>query len=98
MSELRVIAEISAKPGSEATIRTALAQLVDATQAEDGCHSYELFESAAKPGTFFTVESWRSQEDLDAHMQTDHVAAAFAVAADHVSAAPSIHPLTPVRA
>lgn len=96
MSELRVIAEIVAKPGSEDIIRAALAQLVAATKAEDGCNSYELFESLAIAGTFFTLESWRSQADLDAHMQTDHVAAAFAVAGEHVAAAPEIHPLKPV--
>lgn len=97
MSDLRVIAEIIAKPGSEDVIRGALSKLASATQSEDGCNTYELFESAAAPGTFFTLESWCSQADLDAHMQTDHVAAAFAVAGEHVSAAPAIHPLTPVE-
>lgn len=96
MSELRVIAEIAAKPGSEDAIRTALTELAAASRGDDGCNSYELFESAAAPGTFFTVESWSGKEALDAHMKTDHVAAAFAAAGDHVAAAPAIHPLTPV--
>lgn len=98
MSDLRVVAEIVAKPGSEDTIRTALAELVAASQSDAGCNSYELFESAAVPGTFFTIENWASQSDLDAHMTTPHVAAAFAAAGDHVAAAPAIHPLTPVSA
>lgn len=98
MSELRVVAQIVAKPGSGDTIRTALAELVAATQSDPGCLSYELFESAAVPGTFFTIENWASQADLDSHMTTSHVAAAFAVAGDHVAAAPAIHPLTPVGA
>lgn len=97
MSDLRVIAEIIAKPGSEDVIRGALSQLASATRSEDGCSTYELFESAAAPGTFFTLESWHGQVELDSHMQTDHVAAAFAVAAEHVAAAPAIHPLTPVE-
>lgn len=98
MSDLRVVAQIIAKPGSEDTIRTALAELVSASQSDAGCNSYELFESAAAPGTFFTIENWASQSDMDAHMGTPHVAAAFAVAGDHVAAAPAIHPLTPVGA
>ncbi len=96
MSELRVVAEIKAKPGSEDTIRTALVELTGATQSDPGCISYELFESAAVPGTFFTIESWVDQDSLDAHMQSPHIAAALAIAGDHVAVAPSIHPLMPV--
>lgn len=97
MAELRVVAEIVAKEGSEETIREALTTLVGATRSEVGCNSYELFESSAAPGTFFTIENWAGQEALDAHMQTDHIAQAFAIAGDHVSSAPAIHPLVPVN-
>lgn len=96
MSDLRVVAQIVAKPGSEDTIRAALADLASASRSDAGCSGYELFESAAEPGTFFTIETWADQSHLDAHMGTPHVAAAFAIAGDHVAAAPAIHPLTPV--
>ena len=96
MSELRVVATIPAKPGSEELIREALAKLVTATRAEDGCVSYDLFESAAAPGTFVTIESWRSQEDLDAHLKSPHIGEAFAVAGDNLAGDVAIHPLTPV--
>lgn len=96
MSELRVVAEIATTPGSEGIVRDALSTLVSATREEEGCLSYELFESVAAPGTFFTIESWRAQADLDAHMHTDHIAAAFATAGEHLSAPPAIHPLKPV--
>ncbi len=96
MTDLRVVAEIVAKDGSEDAIRSALSDLVTATRAEEGCAGYELFESTARPGTFFTIESWRSQADLDTHMASDHIAAAFAAAEGHVAAAPAIHPLSPV--
>ncbi|MEP6814085.1 MAG: putative quinol monooxygenase [Marmoricola sp.] len=96
MSELRVVATIPAKPGSEDVIRDALSTLATATRGEDGCVSYELFESVAAPGTFVTVESWRSQEDLDAHMKSDHFGAAFAAAGEHLAGDVAIHPLAPV--
>ncbi len=96
MTELRVVAEIAAKPGSEGGIRSALSTLAVATRDEEGCVSYEVFESEAAPGTFFTVETWRSPEDMAAHLQTEHLAAAFAAADGHVSAPPAIHPLIPV--
>ena len=96
MTELRVVAEIVAKPGSEDGIRSALATLAVATRDEDGCVAYEVFESQAAPGTFFTIETWRSPEDMAAHLQTEHLAAAFAAADGHVSVPPAIHPLNPV--
>ncbi len=96
MSDLPVVAVIVAKPGSEGPVREALQSLVEPTRAEAGCRGYELYESAAAPGTFVTVESWDAQSDLDQHMQSEHVAAALTAAADHLAVPPAIHPLTAV--
>ncbi len=96
MSELHVVATIPAKSGSEGTVRDALQTLVDATRGEDGCLAYDLYESASAPGTFVTVERWRGQEDLDAHMTTPHIATAFAAADGHLAGDVAIHPLAPV--
>jgi quinol monooxygenase YgiN len=96
MSTLHVVATIPIRPESADEARAALQTLVTATRQEDGCESYELFESAAEPGLVFTVEAWRSQADLDAHMGTDHIAAAFEVAGPLLAGEVAIHPLTPV--
>lgn len=96
VSELQVVAVISGMPSAAAIVREAMQRLVTATRAEDGCLRYELYESAAAPGTFITWESWRSQDDLDAHLQSTHVAAALAAAGEQLTAAPAIHPLQPV--
>jgi quinol monooxygenase YgiN len=95
VSDLPVVAVIVAKPGSEDTVRAALQGLVEPTLAEAGCRSYSLHESLATPGTFVTVESWDGSADLDAHMASDHIAAALAATDGHLAAAPTIHPLTP---
>lgn len=97
-TDLHVVALIPAKPGSEDVVRAALQTLVAATREEEGCISYDLYDSAATPGTFVTVERWRGQADLDTHLQTPHLQAALAEAGDAMSAAPAIHPLTPVDA
>lgn len=97
MSDLNVVAIIAAQSGAEGVVRDALSTLADASRNEEGCVDYDLFESGAVPGTFVTVERWRAQEDLDAHLQTDHVAAAFAAAGQHLTGAPAIHPLRPVN-
>jgi len=96
MADLQVVAILPAKAGSEEIVREALTSLVEPTLAEPGCISYELFESQATPGTFVTVERWRAQSDLDAHMKTEHIAKALGVAGEHMDGAPAIHPLTPV--
>ena len=96
MTQLRVVAQLTTKPGSEEIIRQALARLEAATQGHRGCVEFKLYESAATPGTFVTVETWASQEDHDAHMQTEDIAAALAASEGHVVGDIAIHPLRPV--
>lgn len=96
MADLKVVAVLVAKPGSEDIVRGALADLVGPTREEPGCVSYELYASGASADTFITVEVWTSQADLEAHMQTPHIAKTFEVAGEHLAAAPAIHPLVPV--
>jgi quinol monooxygenase YgiN len=93
MTTLRVVAQIPAKPGSEGVVRDALAVLATASRGHQGCVSYDLFESAASPGTFVTVESWDSRDDLDAHMQTPDIASALAAADGHLAGEIAVHPL-----
>jgi quinol monooxygenase YgiN len=96
MADLQVVAVLTAKPGSEDVVRTAMTALVAPTRGEEGCLSYSLYESAVAPGVFVTIESWRGQADLDAHMQTEHIAATLAAAGDALAEPPAIHPLVPI--
>lgn len=97
MSDIRVVATIPARPDAEDDVRAALVRLTAASRDDEGCVSYELFESGAAPGTFLTVEVWRSQADLDAHLGSAHVAAAFEAAGPLLAGEVVIHPLTPVQ-
>ena len=96
MSDLTVVATIEAKPNGVDDVRSALCALAVSSRDDDGCIAYELSESASAPGTFVTVETWRSREDLDKHLQSDHVRNAFATTGDLLAAPPTIHPLNPV--
>ena len=96
MPQLRVVAQLTTKPGSEEIIREALARLAAATQGLRGCVEFKLYESAAAPGTFVTVETWESQDDHDSHMQTEDIAAAIAASEGHIVGDITIHPLRPV--
>lgn len=96
MSELRVVATIPTRPDAAEAVRAGLAELVAATRQEDGCLAYEAFESTAQPGVYVTVETWRSQADLDAHMTTPHIAKAFEVLGGALDGDVAIHPLAPL--
>jgi quinol monooxygenase YgiN len=96
MADLHVVATIPAKPGSEDVVRAALTTLAAATQDHEGCLSYTLFESAVAPGTFVTVETWREQADLDAHMATEDIGRALSAAEGHLAGDIAVHPLHPV--
>ena len=96
MTELRVVATIPTDPAAGDAVRAGIAELVEATRGEDGCLSYEAFESTATPGVYVTVESWRSQEDLDAHMTTPHIAKAFETLGGVLTGDVAVHPLTAI--
>lgn len=96
MANLHVVATIPAKSGSENAVRAALTELVEASRKEDGCVSYDLYESTSAPGTFVTVEVWTDQHALDAHMKSPHLREAAGTFGAHLAAAPGIHPLRPL--
>jgi quinol monooxygenase YgiN len=81
---------------SQPIVEAALKALVDPSRKDQGCISYELFASASVPATFVTIEKWQSQEDLDAHMASAHMADAIKAAGDHFDGFPSIHTLRPL--
>lgn len=96
--DLHVVATIPAAPGSEDVVKAALTTLASATLGHEGCLHYELFESGSAPGTFVTVETWRDQADLDAHLATPDIATAMAAVEGHLGGEITIHPLARVVA
>jgi quinol monooxygenase YgiN len=94
---IRVVATIPINPAEAVTAAAALAALAEGSRSDEGCLSYEVFSSQAVPGVFVTIEEWRSQEDLDAHMATPHVASAFEIAGPLLAGDIAIHPLAPVE-
>jgi quinol monooxygenase YgiN len=83
---IHVMASIVVKPEHADAAKTQLVELAGKTRGEPGCVAYELFQRPDKPHVFRTVEEWRTQADVDAHMKTPHVATAIAVAGPMFSA------------
>jgi quinol monooxygenase YgiN len=93
---LRVVATLPIDPARATEAAAALATLAAASREEEGCYAYDVFESATVPGTFVTVEAWRSQADMDAHMGTPHIGKAFEVLGPAIAGDIAIHPLKAV--
>jgi quinol monooxygenase YgiN len=71
MTEVRVIARSVARQGKEDQLRALLQGMLVPTRAEQGCKSYELYESDST-GRFYFDETWESHAALDKHIATPH--------------------------
>jgi quinol monooxygenase YgiN len=68
-----VIGTVTARPQTQEDLHRLLADQVTPTRAEPGCINYDFHVDAADPCVFVFYENWKSQADLDAHMQMPHL-------------------------
>ncbi|MDX3973624.1 putative quinol monooxygenase [Shinella sp.] len=68
-----VIGTVTARPQTREDLHRLLADQVAPTRAEPGCINYDFHVDAADPCVFVFYENWKSQADLDAHMQMPHL-------------------------
>ena len=92
MAEVIGVVDIVVAEGRADALEEAFGACARGTHAEEGCLAYALHVDNANPLHFVLLERWRSQEDLDAHMTTPHVADlfAFAGAEGNLATAPSL--------
>ena len=88
---VHVMASIVVKPQHAAEARQMLVDLAGKTRAEPGCIAYELYQRPDALHEFHTMEQWKSQADVDAHMKTPHIAAAMAQGGPMFASKPAIH-------
>jgi quinol monooxygenase YgiN len=67
-----------ARPGQEEELGRRLRELVAPTSTEEGCLRYDLYRSDIDRSLWVLLEAWRSQADLDAHVETPHLRAFLA--------------------
>ncbi len=91
---VRVVARIVARSGKVEELRAVLQGLVDPTRREPGCVTYELLQNKMDPTDFTFVEEWRSEEALDAHLQSPHLQEARLRLPDLAAADPDIRRYT----
>lgn len=72
---LIIAGTITFDPAHTDTLVPAVAAMVAATLQEEGCQDYNFSIDPTDPSTVRVFEIWDSQEHLDAHFQTPHMAA-----------------------
>ncbi|MBW0368009.1 putative quinol monooxygenase [Ensifer adhaerens] len=68
-----LIATLTARPETQEELFRLLVDQVEPTRAEHGCIDYNLHVDAIDPCVFAFYENWKSQADLDAHMEMQHL-------------------------
>lgn len=72
MSNLTVIARVTAKKGAIESVRSELLKLIEPTRKEEGCIEYNLHQDNEDPAVFAFYETWESLASLERHMNSDH--------------------------
>jgi len=90
--EVNVTVIFNLKKGKLAKWLAAVKKCVIATNMEDGCITYNIYEDLRNPLRYVMIEKWQSKKHLDAHSKTAHFKAFFAVA-DVYAGKPAIYAL-----
>jgi quinol monooxygenase YgiN len=87
---LTVIAQIKAKPGSEAQVRQELLSLVAPSRKDAGCLNYDLHQAQDNSALFMFHENWTTKACLDQHLQKPELQAVLARVGQLVAEPPRI--------
>lgn len=72
---LIVLAKAQVGEGAIEPAKTAIAAIVAASNAEEGCIAYAFTQDVLDPGVLHIVEKWTDDAALAAHFATPHMAA-----------------------
>ncbi|MBC8530500.1 putative quinol monooxygenase [Gehongia tenuis] len=67
-----IVAKSVVKPGCKAAYIAAARELIEKSQAEPGCLTYDLYEDLNDPSTLTMIEFWKDQAAIDAHNASPH--------------------------
>ncbi|MEU7138740.1 putative quinol monooxygenase [Nocardia sp. NPDC046473] len=72
MTELVIVARVSATPPDADELERRLRLLSDASKTEPGCLEYEVFRSSENPERFVSIERYADADAFAAHRATEH--------------------------
>ena len=91
---LIVIGEAEAAPGHRDQMLEAVAAMAAATKADEGCELYGFYADVSRPEAILSVELWRDQSALEAHMTHPHTTDFLATVPGLVAGAPVMRVFT----
>ena len=71
--KITVLAQFTAKEGKIEQLKQQLLHLIDITRAEKGCINYDLHQQIDNSHEFFLYENWESEQELEEHLQAEHL-------------------------
>lgn len=87
---LIVLGSATAAPGRRPELVDAARAVTAATRGDDGCLSYAFAADLDDPDVVVSIEVWRNQEALDAHMTHDHTRRFIATVGGLIAGEPSM--------
>lgn len=69
----KTVAKITIKAEKIEEFMKLVHALARPTRAEEACLFYELYQMNDDPTVFYFVEEWETEEDLQKHLQKEHV-------------------------
>lgn len=69
---ITIIVNIKVKQDKKADLIKIMKELIDESSKEEGCISYDLYESNDDSNSLVLVEHWASQNAIDLHNKTPH--------------------------
>ncbi len=78
------------KPEAREMFLAAVPGLIEASNAEPGVLSYQLYEAVATPNTFVMLEVYADKAGMDAHLGSPHFQAAMPALGQVLAGAPSL--------
>lgn len=71
MTAVARYAKVTAKPGRRNALAEKLLEVADGLRDAPGCELYVINRSTTEPDVIWVTELWRSQDDIDAALQSD---------------------------
>jgi quinol monooxygenase YgiN len=65
-------------------------RVAQASREEPGCVSYRLYEDTERPNEFVFIEVWETEEALQRHFATEHIADFMRVVREALIEAPDV--------
>jgi quinol monooxygenase YgiN len=98
MSEISLVAKLSAVEGKQSELEAALCDLIEAADDEEGLEVSSAHRSDDEPGVHDFFELSRDQEAKDAHGRGERMRAAMGALGGLLAGRPEVVQLTPIAA